>query len=149
MPLLLRQEIAKLALFAGPGQEVTPEHVVAGAIDVAEEPIWELTDAIGDGRTPAALVLLGRLAQGGAAPPLVLGSLASHFRRLLRLRAGGNPGLAPFVRRKLEAQARRYTEARLLACLDAIHRTDLALKGANALAPELALERLVIGLASG
>ena len=38
-------------------------------------------------------------------------------------------------------------ERRLLACLGAIQQTDLALKGAGGLRPELALERLVMGLA--
>jgi DNA polymerase-3 subunit delta len=145
-PLLLRQEIAKLSLLAGPGREVTREHVTAAAVDVAEEPIWELTDAIGDGRGADALLLLARLARGGAAPPLVLAALASHFRRLLRLCGGDRVAVPPFVRQKLESQVQRYSEARLLACLGAIHDTDLALKGSGALAPGLALERLVIGL---
>jgi DNA polymerase III delta subunit len=51
------------------------------------------------------------------------------------------------VRKKLESQARRYGPARLRGSLDAIHQTDLALKGAGSLRPELALERLVIALA--
>jgi hypothetical protein len=50
------------------------------------------------------------------------------------------------VQRKLEAQSGRFSERRLLACLRAIHRTDLALKGEGGLRPDLALERLVIGL---
>jgi len=148
-PLLLRQEIAKLSLLVEGKAEVTLEHVVAASIDVAEEPVWELTDAIGDGHCADALVLLARLARGGVAPPPVLGALASHFRRLVRVRGGGSLGVPPFVRQKLEAQAQRYSEARLVACLGAIHETDLALKGSGALAPQLALERLVIGLAGG
>jgi DNA polymerase-3 subunit delta len=147
-PLLLRQEIAKLSLLAGAQGEVTLEHVVAAAVDVAEEPVWDLTDAIGDGRGADALAMLARMARGGAAPPLVLGALASHFRRLLRLRGGGSLGVPPFVRQKLEAQAQRYTESRLVACLGAIHETDLALKGSSPLAPQLSLERLVIGLSA-
>jgi DNA polymerase-3 subunit delta len=145
-PLLLRQEIAKLALLAGERREVTLEHVVQAAVDVAEEPVWELTDAIGDGRGSDAVTLLARMARSGAAPPLVLGALATHFRRLLRLRGGGSLPVPPFVRQKLEAQARRYTETRLIACLGAIHEADLALKGASVLPAQLSLERLVIGL---
>ena len=49
---------------------------------------------------------------------------------------------------KLEPQAQRYGSRRLRSSLDAIHQTDLALKGAGALRPELALERLVIALGS-
>ena len=51
------------------------------------------------------------------------------------------------MRRKLDQQARRYGPRRLTACLRAIHETDLALKGAGHVPPELALERLVLGLA--
>ena len=145
--LMLRQEIAKAALLAGPGQPVTRSHVASGTSDTAEEPIWDLTDAIGDGRVSDALVVLSRLLGAGAPPPVVLGSLVSHFRRLLRLAAGDRVAGPPFVVRKLEAQSRRYRPSRLLACLRAIHETDTALKGAGALRPETALERLVIALA--
>jgi DNA polymerase-3 subunit delta len=146
--LMLRQEIAKAALLAGSGERVTRAHVLSGSCDVAEEPIWDLTDAIGEGRIADALGLLAKLLGSGAAPPAVLGVLVSHFRKLLRLGNGGSVPGPPFVQRKLESQARRYTRARLLACLRAIHETDTALKGLGALRPEAALERLVIGLAS-
>jgi len=146
--MLLRQEIAKLGLLAGPGAPVTPAHVAAGTPDVAEQPIWDLTDAIGEGRAADALHALTHLIHSGAAPPLVLGALVSHFRRLLRVANGGRVAAPPFARKKLESQAGRYGTRRLRVSLDAIHETDLALKGAGALRPELALERLVIALAS-
>ena len=145
--LVLRQEIAKAALLAGEGQSVNTAHVAAGSIDVAEESIWDLTDAIGEGRCADALSVLAKLTRAGAPAPVVLGSLVSHFRRLLRVRSGVPPQGPPFVKKKLEGQARRYTSRRLLACLRAIHQTDTAIKGAGALRPETALERLVIGLA--
>ena len=81
-------------------------------------------------------------------PPAVLGTLVAHFRKLLRLRNGGSVPAPPFALRKLEKQAHRYSPPRLLSCLRAIHDTDTALKGEGALAPEVALERLVIGLSS-
>jgi len=146
--LLLRQEIAKAALLAGPGEPITRRHIQAGSIDVAEEPIWDLTDAIGEGRVSDAVSLLSRLQRAGAPAPVLLATLASHFRKLARVRGGGRVGGPPFVVRKLESQARRYTPARLLACLREIHRCDTAIKGAGALPPELVMERLVMGLAS-
>jgi DNA polymerase-3 subunit delta len=145
--LLLRRELEKAALLAAPGAAVGRAEVAAGTPTLAEEPVWDLTDAIGEGRVADALRVLSRLLAGGAAPPLVLGSLASHFRRLLRIRSGGSVAGPPFVVRKLERQAGRYGPRRLSACLRAIHETDLALKGAGHLPPELALERLVLGLA--
>jgi len=145
--LLLRNELAKAALLAGPGHSVTRAHVEAGAVDAAETSTWEVTDAVGEGRRADALAGLSRLLASGAPPPVVLSTLANHFRRLLRVRCGEAPEGPPFVRRKLEAQASRYSRKRLLACLSAIHDTDLALKGEGGVRPELALERLVLALA--
>ncbi|MCH2172364.1 DNA polymerase III subunit delta [Myxococcota bacterium] len=144
--LLLRNEIAKAALFAGPGSPVTRSHVAAGTPDIAEGPVWDLTDAIGDGRADQALEALSKLLSAGAPPPVLLGALASHFRGLVRVRYGGAISRPAFVVRKMEGQARRYTARRLLNCMDAIRETDMALKGAGVLRPEAALERLVIGL---
>jgi DNA polymerase-3 subunit delta len=146
--MLLRNEIAKLALLAGPGETVSRAHVGAGTALSAEEPIWDLTDAIGEGRSADALRVLGRLLAAGEAPPLLLGALVSHFRRLARTAAGAEVPGPPFVRKKLAAQARRYGAARLRSALAALQETDLALKGAGHLKPELSLERLVLALAA-
>jgi DNA polymerase-3 subunit delta len=145
---MLRQEIAKVSLIAGPGETVTPAHVAAGTGDLAEESIFALTDAVGEGRSADALSALAGILRSGAAPPLVLAALAAHTRRLVRLRHGGSVDGPPFVRRKLQSQAQRFAAPRLRACLRAIHETDTALKGEGALRPEMALERLVIGLSS-
>jgi DNA polymerase-3 subunit delta len=146
--LRLRGELEKAALLAGPGQPITLEHVREGVADLAEEPVWDLTDAIGEGRAADALVVLARVLAGGAPAPVVLGALASHLRKLLRLRSGGRVAGHPFAVRKLESQAHRFPTARLLAGLRALHETDEALKGQGALDPELALERLVLNLAA-
>jgi DNA polymerase-3 subunit delta len=145
--LMLRNEIAKAALLAGEGAPVARGHVAAGTSDMAEEPVWDLTDAIGEGRAGDALSILAKILRAGSAAPLILGALASHFRKLLRLRSGGRAAGPPFAVKKLRQQAGRYTPGRLVACLHAIHDTDMALKGVGVLAPERALERLVIGLA--
>ena len=146
--LVLRQEIAKAALFAGPGEKVKAKHVAESTSDVAEEPIWDLTDAIGEGRCGDALALLGKMLRAGSAPPAILGAFVNHFRKLTSIRNGGIVPGAPFAVRKLERQSGRFSPGKLLSCLAAIHQTDLALKGAGGIQPELALERLVIALAS-
>lgn len=145
--LLLRQEIAKAALLAG-GKKVELAHAESSTGQVAEAPIWDLTDAIGEGRTADAIGLLARILDAGAPPPVVLGSLAAHFRKLVRLGSGARVSGPPFVVRKLERQARRYRPSRLMACLEAIHAADTQLKGGSSMRPEMALERLVLGLAS-
>jgi DNA polymerase-3 subunit delta len=146
--LLLRQEIEKAALLAGLGQRIERKHVELSVAAVAEEPIWDLTDAIGQGKAADAIDLLARMLNHGAAAPAILGALASHFRKLVRVGHGESVGGPPFVVRKLEQQARRYPARRLVACLRAIHRTDVELKGASVMRPGRALEQLVLVLAS-
>ncbi|MFP6621875.1 MAG: DNA polymerase III subunit delta [Myxococcota bacterium] len=145
--LLLRQEIAKAALVAG-SKKISLADAEISTGQVAEAPIWDLTDAIGEGRTADAIGLLSRILDAGAAPQLVLASLASHFRKLVRLASGARVPGPPFVVRKLESQVRRYSPTRLTACLEAIHEVDIQLKGASSMRPAMALERLVLGLAS-
>ncbi|MEE3327724.1 MAG: DNA polymerase III subunit delta [Myxococcota bacterium] len=144
--MLIRQELAKVRLFAGEGEPVTRDHVLASAHDVAEKSIWDLTDAIGAGRTAEAISQLGDLMGSGAAGPAILGALAGHFRRLARVREGQPVSVPPFIKRKLESQAKRYSLLGLRHCLEAIHGADLAIKGAGHLSPEVALESLVLDL---
>lgn len=144
--LLLRNEIEKASLYAGPGQTVTRAHVLGTAVDAAADPVWDLTDAIGEGHGAEALRLLGRLSGAGAPAPVLLASLAGHFRKLVRARTGEQPKGHPFAVRKIISQAGRYTPQRLLACLGAIHEVDEILKGAGQVDPELAMQRLVMGL---
>ena len=146
--LMLRQEIAKAALFAGSGEKVKAKHVAESTSDVAEGPIWDLTDAIGEGRCGDALALLGKMLHSGSAAPAILGAFANHFRKLTSVRNGGSVTGPPFAIRKLEGQSRRFSPGRLLSCLAAIHKTDLALKGKGGIPEDLAMERLVIALAS-
>jgi len=146
--LLLRQELEKLQLHVGPGGRIDRVAVAQVVSSIAEESIWALTDAIGQGRTADSLQMLSHLLNQGEASQAVLGALASHFRRLLRVEQGEPVKGPPFVVRKLEQQARRFPSARLLGCLRAIHRADVDLKGAGVMRPERALEQLVIQLAS-
>jgi len=145
--MLLRQEIGKLSLMAGEGVALSCALVRTGTHQLSEDSVWELTDAIGEGRSADSLVLLARMLARGAAPPQLLGALTLHFRRLMVCGYGGAVSGPPFARKKIEKQARRYGPRRLSNSLDAIHQTDLALKGDGVLRPELALERLVIALA--
>jgi len=144
--LLMRQELEKLMLYVGEGARVDRAAVALTVSNVAEESIWDLTDAIGQGRAAESLAQLAQMLEQGEAPQAMLGALASHFRRLVRVGQGERVPAPPFVARKLEQQARRFGSARLLGCLRAIHRTDVELKGAGVLRPDRAIEQLVIQL---
>jgi len=144
--LVIRSELAKLGLFAGEGKGISAELVAESVSDLAEEPIWDLTDAIGQGNTGAALRVLRRIRGAGAPEPVVLGALANHWRKLVRIRDGGEVSGHPFAVKKLKSQAARYGPAQLAAGLEGIWELDEILKGRGALEPDLALERLVLNL---
>lgn len=144
--LLMRQELAKVSLLVGEGETVSREQVMLSAHDISEQPIWDLTDAIGAGQSADAISQLGRLMGSGAPGPVILATLAGHFRRLARVREGHPVPGPPFVVRKLEKQAQRYSLLGLRRCIESIHGVDLALKGAGDLPDHVALESLVLDL---
>ena len=81
---------------------------------------WAVTGAIVRGKADVALRELGLTFDGGAVPPLILGQLGW------------------VIRTKLPA-------ARIPAAVEAVYRTDLALKTSGG-DPRLLLERLVVEL---
>ena len=92
--------------------------------------------------------MLDKLTSTGAPAPVLLATLAGHFRKLTRARSGGRLQGHPFAVKKLERQAKRYSPGRLRSCLDAIHEVDEILKGQGNLPADLAMQRLVLGLSA-
>jgi DNA polymerase-3 subunit delta len=151
----LASEIDKLCLYAGESSGVGPDEVAEVTGELRSRAIYELSDAIGNRRLEQALRLLARLLGQGEAPLALLAGLANHYRRLIRARecvpleAGEvqrRLSVHPYTARLLAEQARRLDPWRLRRCLDAIHRTDAALKGSVSLSPELAIEQLVLAV---
>lgn len=151
----LALEIEKLCLHAGDGGVLEVELVAELVGQLRPRALYELTDAIGERRLTSALRVVAELTDQGEAPLALVGALANHFRRLMRARemrpldAGEvqkRLGLHPFAAQKVVDQARRFDLRRLRACLDAVRRTDEALKGGVPIAPRLAIERLVLAV---
>ncbi len=149
----LANEIEKAALYTDGSPELGVEAVEAVCGGVRPIAIYELGDAIGARSAGDALEIAARLLRQGESPLALLGSLASHFRRLLRARecepleaaqVQRRLGVHPFAAQKLAEQARRFDARRLERCLDTAREMDAALKGATPLSPALALERLVL-----
>lgn len=151
----LAQEVEKACLFVGERGEVGAEDVSEVTGDVRPQAIWDLTDAIGSRNPPLALRLAVKLLDQGEPPLVLLGALATHFRRLVRARecqplepraVARALSLHPYVAGKLVEQARRFDLPRLRGSLAAIRRADDALKGGSGLPPQLAFERLVLSV---
>jgi DNA polymerase-3 subunit delta len=151
----LALEIEKLALYLGDGGTLDTDDVAELVGQLRERAVYELCDAIGERRLANALRMVSEMSDAGQPPLMLVGALANHFRRLLRARelrpleAGAvqrKLGLHPFAAEKLVEQARRFDLRRLRACLEAVRRTDLALKGGVPIGPRMALERLVLAV---
>jgi DNA polymerase-3 subunit delta len=151
----LGSEIDKLCLFAGERARITADDVARVTGQTRVLALYELTDAVGDGRRGDALRLLGRLLDQGEAPLALVAALASHLRRLLRA-AQCRPlsaravqeqlAVHPFAAERLVEQLRRFDAPRLRGALGVLRGADEALKGAVPLASRTALEQAVLSI---
>lgn len=154
---VLAAELEKLGRYAGQ-RAVTATDVALLTPEAQESSIFSLVDAVVEGRTGQALVLLRRMVSVERAEPLRLQAMLSRqVRNMVRARelldegapqsaiaeATGVNGDYPL--RKLVGQARTPGAAAIEASLRAIEASDHAVKTGE-LGDELALELLVIRL---
>jgi DNA polymerase III delta subunit len=126
--LLAAIDLIALACLPGPLRQAEAEALVAGE---AEQPLWELSGAVLEGRPADALRLLH--APQAAEPPQVLGALANEIRRLIAChdtkddteaarQAGVRPGGAFFHARRRAARWPRSALVRLLSGINQCQR---------------------------
>ena len=132
----------------GEGAKVGPEELEPYLGDAGAVAPWELTDAIDNGETAAALAALHRMLAAGERHPLVvLASLHRHVATMLRL---DDPGIAKgrstFPAKKALTQLRRIGPGAVVEMCGLVADAEVALKGASALPPEMVLEVLVARL---
>ncbi|MCA9679459.1 MAG: DNA polymerase III subunit delta [Kofleriaceae bacterium] len=129
----------QLALYAG-DRPVSVDDVEDLVADTRERTVFELTDAIGEGRLAAALAAVASLSDQRQSAVGVLTMLGRHVRQLSLVHAGRARGLVkgqlaqlvgapPFVVDKLSQQARRYAPAALARAAALLTTADRALKG--------------------
>lgn len=162
---LVDQELAKLALFAGPGGKITPELVQDVSGGWREKKTWDMIDAAADGDAADALEQLDQLLQAGEHPVGLLAQMASTLRRFAgatRLiqqaeRAGQKADLREALKgakvpgwklESAERQLRQLGRLRAGSLYRQLLDVDLALKGTHS-SPSRArtmLEQLVVRL---
>jgi DNA polymerase-3 subunit delta len=147
-------ELTKLFAYLGERTLVDVADVAAVVSDTRADCIFDLTNAVGQGKPGEALRLLGRLLNEGVAPLVVLSMLVRHFRQLWKIRElldqgvgakeiPGRVGVNPYFVEGLMAQARRSSPCQYRQAFELFLETDLALKSSGA-HPAALLEKLVL-----
>jgi DNA polymerase III subunit delta len=94
-PVRLRNELERLALWAGEGGEVSADDLAAMVADTSEAAVWSLSDALIEGDAAAALRIGERLiGQGENVTGLIYG-LASRLRSACAASAQLEEGIPP------------------------------------------------------
>ncbi len=150
----------------GPGATLTAADIEPYLGEAGSVPVFQLTNAIEEGKVAGALSIVDRLLNVTSArspkpmhPLQVLGLLASRYRKLLRLddpsirttedahAALGGKGSTFPAKKALEATRALGTDG-LRRAIDSLHQADLDLKGASAMPENTVLEVLVARLAA-
>ena len=154
----LDRELEKLSLYAA-GRNIEESDIQEMVALVREASIFNAVDAMIDGRPEVALRLLQRLRQDGAALPYIIGMVERQLRlvclarywteqRVSSQELPGKLGVPPFVARKTAEQARRNSWPDLDRRYRRLLEADLDFKTGRVDSEDLALEMLVVDLAT-
>jgi DNA polymerase-3 subunit delta len=119
---------------------VSVEDVDDLVAETRERTVFELTDAIGEGDLPRALVAVAALCDQRQSALGVVMMLARHMRQLAicqdaigerasKAEIARRAGVPPFIADKLAAQARRYSPDSVVTALGKLSTADRTLKG--------------------
>ena len=154
----LDRELEKLSLYAT-GRNIEESDIQEMVALVREASIFNAVDAMIEGRPEVALRLLQRLRQDGAALPYIISMVERQLRLVCLARywtdqrvspqeLPGKLGVPPFVARKTAEQARRNSWPDLDRRYRRLLEADLDFKTGRVDSEDLALEMLVVDLAT-
>jgi DNA polymerase III subunit delta len=157
----LSNELEKLITYNGDDRAITREEIDELVRYSREHSNFELSDAVMDGDRKRSLKLLDHIFANPAEPPqtlalLILGAIASNFRRMLLVKelmrqnatnseVAKAAGMSPYAVTRFNERARKKETGRIIAGIERIARTDVALKSSLA-TPRLQLELLICDL---
>ncbi len=150
---LIKNEIDKLSLFAGKGNEVDKNTAYRLMERKITANIFHTIDALAEGEKEKAANLLCEHLQKGDNPLYLFSMFGYQFRNLIVVRdlidrgysyeeIGRISGLRPFVLRKNYNQVRRFTSEKLQSIYSSLFRFDLQIKTGQ-IDPALALYLLL------
>lgn len=154
----LSAELKKLALYVGSAAAITEADVAAAAMSYASYRPFDLCDKLAAGDRHGAMAVVEALIAEGVPVVVLVGTLRSHFRRLLEAKAlsetdgeaaavsrlGGHPKQREGFRRQLQ----RFSMDHLVASYRHLLDGDLAVKTSR-FPGRLIAERLVLALMAG
>ncbi len=125
-PLRLRNELERLALWAGDSRHVTAADLEEMIADTSEAAVWTLSDAVVEGDARTALRVAEQLIEQGENVTGLIYGLASRLRAACAAAAMLEEGMAP---REVESQLKMhpYAAKQLVARLRDADLTDLRL----------------------
>ena len=152
----LAGEISKICAYSD------ADEIVKSDIDAVTEPVmdavvFQMTELLGKGQAGPALVKLKQLLKMQEEPPVILGAIGSHFRKLAAAKVLADNGkqagelmrlyrISDYGARKTMESARRFSERFYKLASELVLETDYHLKTSFD-APERLLEVLVLRLA--
>lgn len=148
---MLTGELQKLVHYIGDRQAIEIQDIDAVAIRSLECTIFQLVDALVDGKEARAFSLLGIMMEGGEARLGILAMVLRQYRMLLNLRWMQEEGIdratqvkrlgiPPFAFDRAQKQAKTYTTEQLKAAVALCIDTDYAIKSGR-MREDAALER--------
>ena len=146
-----RQTLEKLALYKlNDDTPITPEDIAACAPNSIEAEVDDVLMVVAEGQAQRIGPVMQRLASQGVNPTTLCIGAMRHFRSLHRaaVDTSGRPQIWGPNRDRMLRQAKQWGPFKLETALTVLTDTDLALRSANATAPQMALvERALIRLA--
>ena len=158
--MLVRQEMEKLDLYAGPERVITAEMVRACIGDVVETSIEEIAGHVAGGNLVGVQRHLPKAWAQGVAPIMLLRAVARHFQRLAHVAGQIEKGtraeqaivqLRPALFFKEQAAFRQQLQLwprtlRIQKALSVLYQAELKIK-ISGIAPELLADRALSSLA--
>jgi DNA polymerase-3 subunit delta len=142
----IASEIEKLITFAGDADRLTADHVLAASGQTREFNVFELQNAIGEGRHADAMQIVDRLLQQASNPRseaiMIVAVLNGYFDKIWKLQTAdaqrmgkydlaGHIGVNPYFVEEYKQAARGYTRRAVAQGYQALLAADFELKGGS------------------
>jgi DNA polymerase III subunit delta len=131
----LEDAVERLSLFASDKDTIEVCDISEVVVSAAEQPIFELVDAVADRRRDLSLYLLNRLLRQGESPERIFSLLLRQFRLIARCKSlsaehdfgviASELGIPPFLVGKCIQQSKKYSSDRLRSSLGEFKRAQI------------------------